>query len=91
MNPVFGNYALLKDMEGLQICSKTVSGSEGGSWTAYELNIVMNRPPRARVPVICHGDRAALFEDARKLAEFLNVPLADHCDESIQDKRQSLK
>lgn len=90
-DPVFGDYALLRDVEGLQICSKTVSGSEGGSWTALELNVVMKRPLRARVPVICHGNRAALFEDARKLAKFLNVPLVDHCDEPIQGKRLPLK
>jgi hypothetical protein len=73
-----GDYALLKDVEGVQVCSGKASGSEGGSYTVYELNVVMKRPPGARVSAICHGNREAVFEDALKLAEFLGVPPVDH-------------
>jgi len=78
IDPVLGDYAVLKDVAGLQICSQTVRGSEGQSSVFYELNLVLNRPPGGRVPLICHANKAALFDDARGLAEFLRVPLVVH-------------
>lgn len=77
-DPVLGDGAPLRDVEALQVCSAEVVGSEGSSYWVYELNVVMKRPPGARAPVMCHGNRKTLFADARQLAEFLDVPLWDH-------------
>jgi hypothetical protein len=90
-DPGIGDYALLKDVEAVQICSERVGGFgtfEGSqnSFQAYELNIVMKRPAGVRVAALCHGKRAALYADAGKLAEFLGVPLLDHTEAPARDK-----
>lgn len=86
-DPAIGDYALLKDVEGVQVCSGKASGLDNSSYTVYELNVVMKRPPGARVSAICHGKREAVFEDALKLAEFLGVPPVDHCEELPRGKQ----
>jgi hypothetical protein len=88
-DPAFGDYAPLKDIAGIQVCSKQVRNE--GTYTVYEMNIVMSRPDGARIAAMCHGDRAALFADARKLAEFLGVPLVDHCGDVFQGKQRLSK
>lgn len=59
----------------VQICSRAVS-DEG--FIAYELNVVFRDQAGARLPIISHGDSAALRADAAQLARFLRVPLLDH-------------
>jgi hypothetical protein len=80
-DPAIGDFASLKDVEAIQVCS-AMAGHKGGpdseNYPVYELNVVMKRPPGQRIPAICHGHRDSLFADARKLAEFLGVPMVDH-------------
>ncbi len=78
-DPVLGDYGLIPDIEALQVCSQRVSYSDS-SWTVYELNAVMKRPPMARINISASTKRDVLLEDARRLAEFLNLPLLDHTD-----------
>ena len=88
---LLGDYAPLRDIEGLQICSKMCKDTDGSNnYMAYELNLVMKRPPGLRVPVLCHGNRSAMFEDARKLAEFLSVPLVDHCLPEVKENLRTI-
>ncbi|HUY91498.1 MAG TPA: hypothetical protein VMV10_22350 [Pirellulales bacterium] len=59
----------------VQICSSSVTGAE---FIAYELNVVFRDQAGERLPIISHGDSAALSADAAQLAQFLRVPLLDH-------------
>ena len=67
-------YALIEDIHALQLLSKSVS-SDGGSYKAYELNIVLN--DGSRLHVIGHGNGKVLQYDANTLAKFINKPLWD--------------
>jgi len=42
------------------------------------LNLALAEPEGARVSLMTHSEEKALREDARTLAEFLQVPLLDH-------------
>lgn len=66
-----------REIGALQILEKFVrgSGSNGGSYLTYELNLVTR--DGKRVNVISHGGYRQLAEDAGKLAELLRVPLWD--------------
>ncbi len=71
-NSSMSNKARLKDIMALQIIHKTVS-SQKGSWTVYELNLLLKN--KERLNVIDRSDPETLKEDALLLARFLNVPL----------------
>lgn len=71
-------YCDLKDIQAIQIIRERVrshnrSGSR--SYNSYELNIVLS--DGSRINVVDHGNGARLRSDAKKLAEFLGVPLLD--------------
>jgi hypothetical protein len=85
-DPIIGDYAALRDIEAVQVCSAIVSPSEGRPYPVYELDVVMRRPAGARLAAMCHGKRDAMFSDARKLCEFLGVPLLDHADDLLDGK-----
>ena len=55
----------------VQVCS-------GGG--LFEMDLVVPSVPGRRVPLLCHNRGKVLREDARRLAEFLGVPLLDHTD-----------
>lgn len=69
----------LNEVEALQVCSYCASG-EDSSYTAYELNLVLRDAEGQldRKTLACHARRTALYDDARRLAEHLDVPLLDH-------------
>ena len=74
---VIGRYGLTRDIAAVQICSQEIKGES--PWTVYEINLVLARPAGTRFAIVCHGDREVIYRDATKLAEFLEVPLLDHC------------
>jgi hypothetical protein len=63
----------LSDIHALQLISETVSGSKGGSFTSYELNVVFE--DGERMNVMDHGDGAQIEASAKQLATFLSVPV----------------
>jgi len=44
----------------------------------YEINLVLTEPPGERLTLMAHSHEAQIRSNARRLAEFLNVPLLDH-------------
>jgi hypothetical protein len=76
MNPESIKTAVpISEIGALQLISKRVSGSKGGSYTAYELNIVKKNGDRANI--VCHGSGKKLRPESALVAEFLNCPLWD--------------
>lgn len=67
----------LADIYALQLISEKISSSSnnGGSrtYTSYELNLVLKSGERKNV--MDHGDLAGIENSAKKLAEYLNVPI----------------
>lgn len=63
----------LADIHALQLISETVSGSKGGSFTSYELNVVFG--DGERMNVMDHGDGDEIESSAKQLAAFLGVPV----------------
>lgn len=62
------------DVLGIQLLSKEEKmASSEATWSSktHQLNLVLK--DRSRLPVMCHGDRAAMEEDARTLAKWLRV------------------
>ena len=68
----------LADVAALQICSHYEPESDGPGYLSYQFNIVLAGPPGQRINLMDHTARSALMEDAKRLAEFLSVPLLDH-------------
>ena len=66
--------ALLEDIHAIQLLSEFVRGSKS-SYYSYELNLVLK--DGKRLTVVDHGNLKHLREDARKLAQFLGVPIWD--------------
>ena len=64
----------LSDIYALQLLSEYVTGNKS-HYTSYELNLVLENG--RRVNVTDHGSIAALRDDARELARFLDVPVWD--------------
>ena len=62
----------------VQICSGEVSGGEGASYRAFQINLVLRAPRGSRVALVAQAGERALREDAHRLAGFLGVPLIDH-------------
>ncbi len=69
-----GQWARLDDIEGLQLLSEHVRGSES-SYYSYELNLVLK--DGRRLHVVDHGKADRLAQDAQRLAYFLGVPVWD--------------
>jgi hypothetical protein len=80
-DPVIGYSGLMRDIQALQVCSAKITDFEGGTYWSYELDAVLKGPACRRFSVVRRDDRDMIFEDARKLAEFLAVPMLDHTDE----------
>ena len=66
------NAVPLAQIHALQLIPKL---SEDGDYYSYELNLVVK--DGSRVNVVDHGDLARIRQDARQLAQFLNVPIWD--------------
>lgn len=70
--------ARLEDVVGIQILSEYIDTQSGGDrhrFHSYELNLVLS--DATRVNVVDHGNLSSLRQDARDVAEFLNVPVWD--------------
>ena len=70
---------------GIQICAgrqKGVEDEDGKThdYTVYELNLVFRTGQPRRVNLMTHGHQQVLRRDARRLAEFLGVPILDHTE-----------
>ena len=59
----------------LQIIREYCSGSKGGGYYSYELNLVLD--DGSRVNVVDHGNQTKLRDDAFTLAGFLGKPIWD--------------
>lgn len=72
-------FCKLIDIEALQIVSERVRSSSSGSsgrsssYRSYEINLVLR--DASRLNVIDHGNKNKLMEDAKKLADYLGVPI----------------
>ena len=56
----------------MQLVTERISGNKGGSYDSTEINLVFHDGTRRHM--IDHGGKS-IAEDARRLAEFLEVPL----------------
>ncbi len=65
--------ARLSEIAAIQIISEYLSGSESGSYTSWEINLVSE--DGQRLNVMDHGNKESIVADAQKLAEFLGVPV----------------
>ena len=54
----------------------------------YQANLVLSDPPGERINVVNQGDRASAEQTARRLAEFLNVPLLDELTKNQKEKKR---
>ena len=66
----------IADVAAVQLCSKIVNSEN--PFRAYQLNLVLNNPKGDRINIFCHGNKKAAYDDAQKLANFINRPLVDH-------------
>ncbi len=71
----------LSDIHALQVLEKWVkqTGPDTGGYTSFELNVVTTAGQRQNV--IDHSELDGLREDAKTLADFLQVPLWDTTSE----------
>lgn len=65
--------ARLSEIAALQIISERVTGSKGGSYTSWELNLVSDKGDRLNV--MDHGKYESIVADAEMLGRFLGVPV----------------
>lgn len=68
------DFAELGNIVGLQVIGEAVS-SDSGSFTSYELNLVLK--DGSRLNVVDHGNKDAIVDDAQTLSEFLGVAVLD--------------
>jgi len=68
--------ARLSEIAAIQVITERVSGSKGGSYHSWEINLVSN--DGARLNVMDHGNKDSILSDAQLLGEFLNVPVWDN-------------
>jgi hypothetical protein len=73
------NQCKLNKIHAIQLIKERVSKSAGSSGSSYffsyEINLVLN--DGQRLNVVDHGTLSRIRKDAKKLAEFLDVPLWD--------------
>ncbi len=67
----------LRNIQALQMCSDLVWAPDQDH-EAFQLNLVLAKPPGRRIELVTHGNERALRQDAQQLAQFLRVPLLDH-------------
>ena len=73
----------IKNVAAVQLCSGPMlkpgeAGRYGETRMVFEMNLVVPGLPRERMQLVCNDRQAAMRTDARRLAEFLGVPLLDH-------------
>ena len=68
-------FGQLADIHALQLAKQVHTHSEGGSYYTHELNLVLKNAKR--VNIINFRGKDKVIDDAKKLAQFLNVPLWD--------------
>lgn len=69
-----GNSSRIGNIHALQIIPELIR-SDNKSYVSYELNLVMK--DASRMNVVDHGDPIRICDDAKKLSEFLGVPVWD--------------
>lgn len=72
------NACRLAEIHALQILSEVVRHTKQGSFTSWELNLVLT--DGTRLDVVDHGSESDLVADARTLATFLSVPIWNKAD-----------
>ena len=65
--------ARLSDIAAIQIIAERVSGSKGGSYTSWEINLVSKNGERLNV--MDHGSKNSIIDDGQFLGDFLGVPV----------------
>jgi len=65
--------ARLSEIAAIQIIDEHVSGSKGGSYSSWEINLVSE--DGQRLNVMDHGNKESIIADAKKLGDFLGVPV----------------
>lgn len=68
----------IDDIAAVQICRgyRAVTRTRGFAW--WQVNLVLSRRPGKRIVVMTHSAKDKIFEDAKRLAHFLDKPLLDH-------------
>jgi ABC-type multidrug transport system fused ATPase/permease subunit len=74
VSDVSKDFVLLRDIKAIQIIKETVSGNNK-SFISYELNVVL--ADKSRANIVDHSGEKQIKEDAKVLAQFLNVPVWD--------------
>lgn len=72
------NACQLAEIHALQILSEVIRPPQQGSFTSWELNLVLT--DGTRLDVVDIGSESDLVADARTLADFLSVPLWNKAD-----------
>lgn len=67
------NLYRLDEIHAIQLIAERISGSKGGSFPSFEINLVLK--DASRVNVVDHGDLQQIYIDAEQLSQFLNVPI----------------
>jgi hypothetical protein len=67
--------AKLEDIHALQLISEYCTGSKGGAYHLYHINLVL--ADGKRIKVLTQGNRTQIRSDASVLSAFLNKPLWD--------------
>ena len=68
----------IDDIAAVQISRgyRAVTRTRGFGW--WQVNLVLSRRPGERIAVMTHSAKDKIFEDAKRLAHFLDKPLLDH-------------
>ena len=64
---------LLTDVHALQVIEEIAGGHGSGVFKSYELNLILRNGER--IHLMDHGDEAAFKAQARRLSEFLQLPV----------------
>ena len=72
-DPTGGERCRLSEIHALQLVPESVRSNEGGHYTSWELNLVLEDGSRRNV--VDHAGYDSLAREAAELAEFLDVPL----------------
>ncbi|KKN73732.1 hypothetical protein LCGC14_0397780 [marine sediment metagenome] len=74
----------IDDIAAVQICRgyRAVTRTRGFGW--WQVNLVLSHRPGERIAVMTHSAKDNIFEDAERLAHFLDKPLLDHTHRLIR-------
>jgi hypothetical protein len=75
---------LLNNIHALQLISETCWRSNDRPYQSHELNLILK--DGSRINVIDHGHKENIRESARRLSQFLGIPVWDALTESKYDK-----